>query len=295
MRLGVVVPQGWNGEFAGLSPDVAWRRTLDVASQAESLGFESVWAFDHVMTIGEPAPEITFESFVTLTAIAASVSRVRLGHLVMCAGFRNPALVAKMLSTLDVVSGGRVDLGIGSGWKENEWRPYGYGFPPTRERLGALRDHLAVISRMFAPGPSTYEGEFATVAGALNEPRGLQEPRIPIMVGGNGPDVTWRLAALFADELNLDSLTPDEVAEALPVIRSRCEDVGRDPDSLPVSIHCWWEYTPGPGGARAAMLDAYRQLGLSRVMMFVRESATSDTALESLAVDAQQAGVNLSR
>ena len=115
------------------------------------------------------------------------------------------------------------------------------------------------------------------------------------MVGGNGPDVTWRLAALFADELNLDSLTPDEVAEALPVIRSRCEDVGRDPDSLPVSIHCWWEYTPGPGGARAAMLDAYRQLGLSRVMMFVRESATSDTALESLAVDAQQAGVNLSR
>jgi alkanesulfonate monooxygenase SsuD/methylene tetrahydromethanopterin reductase-like flavin-dependent oxidoreductase (luciferase family) len=293
MLLGVVVPQGWTGEFAGVPPATAWQRTLDVASQAESLGFESVWAFDHVMTIGEPAPEITFESFVALTAIAARVPRVRLGHLVMCAGFRNPALVAKMVSTLDVVSGGRVDLGIGSGWKENEWRPFGFGFPSTRERLGTLRDHLEVISRMFAPGSSTYGGEFAAVSGAINEPRGLQEPRIPIMVGGNGPEVTWRLAALFADELNLDSLTPAEVAEALPLIRARCEEIGRDPDSLPVSVHCWWEYSPGPGDARAEMLDSYRQLGLSRVMVFVRESAMDDDALESLAVDARRAGVHL--
>lgn len=293
MRLGVVVPQGWTGEYAGLDASTAWARTVEVARQAEALGFESVWAFDHVMTLGEPAHEITFESFTTLSALAAQVPRVRLGHLVMCAGFRNPALVAKMTSTLDVISGGRVDLGIGSGWKENEWRPYGYGFPSVKERLGALRDHLEVISRMLEPGASSFEGPYACIEGAINEPRGLQQPRIPIMVGGNGPEVTWRLAARFADELNLDSLTPELVAEALPVIRSRCLELGRDPQSLAVSVHCWWEYAPGPGAARVAMLKSYRDLGVDRVMIFVRESAASDDALDLLARDAREAGVDL--
>lgn len=293
MRLGVVVPQGWTGEYAGHSAERAWARTLKVAVEAERLGFDSIWAFDHVMSLGEPTEDITFESFIALTAIAQQVPRVRLGHLVMCAGFRNPALVAKMMSTLDVVSGGRAELGIGSGWKENEWRSYGYGFPPVGDRLRVLHDHLEVISRMFSPGISSFEGEIATVMGAINEPIGLQKPRIPIMVGGNGPNVTWRLAARFADELNLDSLTPAEVAESLPIIRDRCRELNRDPDTLPVSIHAWWQYSPGPGADRVDMIAAYRQLGLRRMMVFVRESAHDDAALELLARDAVRAGVKL--
>src|SRR6185312_7554838 len=152
--------------------------------------------------------------FTTLSALAALTERVRLGHVVICTAFRNPALTAKMISTMDSISGGRMDLGIGAGWKEDEWLAYGYGFPETSERLAILADHLEVISRMLAPGRATYDGRHASVHDAIHEPKGLQDPRLPILIGGNGPKVTWRLAARFADELNLDALMPDEVAQA---------------------------------------------------------------------------------
>ena len=167
---------------------------------------------------------------------------MRLGHIVICTAFRNPALTAKMISTLDVISGGRMELGIGAGWKRDEWLAYGYGFPETRERLAMLADHLEVITRMLQGGRSdhaTYEGTYASVRDAINVPKPLQQPRVPIMVGGNGPQVTWRLAARHADELNLDGMSPDELAEVLPVIRSRCEEIGRDPDTLRISVHLW--------------------------------------------------------
>ena len=115
-----------------------------------------------------------------------ATERVRLGHMVVCTGFRNPALTAKLASTIDVISGGRFELGIGAGWKEDEWLAYGYGFPPIGERLGAFGDHLEVITRMLAPGRATYEGKYAHVRDAINVPKGLQQPRIPIIVGGNG-------------------------------------------------------------------------------------------------------------
>lgn len=293
MRIGVIVPQGWTGEYDGWEPARAWARTVEVARSAERLGFESIWLFDHLHTVPEPKDELTFESFVALSALARETSRVRLGQIVICNGFRNPALTAKMAGTLDVVSGGRYELGIGAGWKEDEWLAYGYGFPPTRERLAALADGLEVISRMLVPGRASYEGRYARVAGAINLPRGLQEPRIPIMVGGNGPNVTWRLAARFADELNLDGLRPAEVEAALPVIRSRCEEIGRDPASLAVSVHVWWGRRDWrtPGQDRRELLRAYAGLGVRRVIGLLQASATDDRALEALAEDAAAAGV----
>ena len=156
------------------------------ATMPRTLGFESLWVFDHFTTVPEPTDEITFESFSTITAIATATSRVRLGHMVICTGFRNPALTAKLASTIDVISGGRFELGIGAGWKEDEWRSYGYGYPPIGERMDALGDHLEVITRMLAPGRATYRGRHAPVRDAINVPKGLQQPRIPIIVGGNG-------------------------------------------------------------------------------------------------------------
>ena len=115
MKVGVIVPQGWQGEYDGWDPTDAWRRTADVAMQAERLGFESIWLFDHFHTVPRPTDEITFESFTSLSALAAVTSRVRLGHIVICSPFRNPALTAKMISTMDSISGGRMELGIGAG------------------------------------------------------------------------------------------------------------------------------------------------------------------------------------
>jgi F420-dependent oxidoreductase-like protein len=296
MKFGVIVPQGWTGEYDGWDPAAAWKRTITVAGQAERLGFESIWLFDHFHTVPKPTDELTFESFTSLSALAALTRRVRLGHIVVCSPYRNPALTAKMISTMDVISGGRMELGIGAGWKRDEWLAYGYGFPETKERLAILADHLEVITRMLAPGRTahaTFEGTHASVEDAINLPKPLQQPRVPIMVGGNGPNVTWRLAAKHADELNVDGLSPAEVAEALPVIRSRCEEVGRDPSTLAVSVHIWWGAAPAPGRERVDLLGEYARLGVSRVMELLRESASADEALEGLAEDARAAGIDM--
>jgi F420-dependent oxidoreductase-like protein len=293
MKIGVVAPQGWTGEYDGWDPRRAWERTVAVTQEAERLGFESAWVFDHFQTEPEPTDELTFESFSTLAALAASTERLRLGQVVICTAYRNPALTAKMIGTLDVISGGRMELGIGAGWKEDEWRAYGYGFPDTKTRLATLADHLEIITRMLGPGHATFAGTYASVTDAINVPRGLQEPRVPVMVGGNGPNVTWRLAARFADELNLDWLTPDEVRNAKPVIASRCEEVGRDPATLRLSVNIS-RYVIGTAGApRVELLAAYREAGVDRVMGLLQESAVSDEPLESLAADARAAGCSL--
>jgi F420-dependent oxidoreductase-like protein len=294
MRAGLIVPQGWTGEYDGWDAARAWRRSLELAQEAERLGFESIWAFDHFHTVPEPTDEITFESFTFLTALAANTERVRLGHIVLSNGFRNPALVAKMASTLDVVSGGRFEIGIGAGWKRDEWDAYGYGFPPTRERLDALDDGLGVLRAMLEPGRATYEGTHASVRDAINLPKGLQQPRIPIMVGGNGPERTWRLAARYADELNLDAMAPDDLERNLPIIRSRCEEIDRDPATLRVSVHIWWQHAEQPGAERVERLARYRELGVSRVQSLVRAAVDDPDALAAFADDCEAAGLTMS-
>jgi alkanesulfonate monooxygenase SsuD/methylene tetrahydromethanopterin reductase-like flavin-dependent oxidoreductase (luciferase family) len=241
VKIGLTLPQGCDREYLGLDAATAWGRTVDVARWAEGRGFESLWVYDHMRVVPPPEEAPIFEPFVELSALAMATNRARLGHLVLAAAYRNAGLTAKAISTLDVVSGGRAILGIGAGWKEDEWLAYGYGFPPTGERLAILADHLEIISRMLGPGRATWDGAHAHVRDAIHEPKGLQQPRIPILVGGNGPTVTWRLAARFADELNLDALTPSQVEAALPVIASRCTEIDRDPASLAVSVHIWGE------------------------------------------------------
>ena len=179
---------------------------------------------------------MTLESFTHLSAIAMATERVRLGHMVICTAFRNPALTAKLASTIDVISNGRFEIGIGAGWKKDEWIAYGYGFPPIKERIDTLEEHLEVISRMLAPGHATFEGRIAQVRDAINEPRGIQE-HIPIMVGGNGRKRTAGLAVRYADELNYVFVPPADIAERMIEVRAMCEQAGRDPASLRFSAY----------------------------------------------------------
>ncbi len=293
MKVGIIVPQGWTGEYAGQEPQAAWARTVEVAQAADRLGFESIWLFDHFHTTPDPTDELTFESFTSLAALAALTERVRLGHIVVCTAFRNPALTAKMISTMDTISGGRMELGIGAGWKREEWEAYGYRFPETRERLAALEDSLGVITSMLEPGRATWDGEHFRIKGAINLPKPIQEPRVPIMVGGNGRNVTWRIAARFADEVNLDNMPPDEMRdEAMPLLRQRWEEAGRDPSTLRVSAHIWWE-TLDQAPSRAGLLAAYREAGASRVMTLVRAAARDVGELEAFREDVVAAGLEL--
>jgi F420-dependent oxidoreductase-like protein len=292
MKLGISLPQGCDREYLGLDPRTAWQRTVEVAQEAEALGFESIWLNDHFQVDPPLIDAPIFEPFVELTGLAMATHRVRLGHLVLAAAYRNAALTAKMISTLDVVSGGRVELGIGAGWKEDEWLAYGYGFPDAPERLAILADHLEIISRMLGPGRATYEGRHASVHDAIHEPKGIQLPRLPIMVGGNGPKVTWRLAARFADELNLDALMPDEVARALPIIAERCNEIGRDPASLRVSVFVWGRPAEtAPGRERRDRIREYESLGISRLILQGFAATTQPGLLASMADDGAAVGV----
>jgi alkanesulfonate monooxygenase SsuD/methylene tetrahydromethanopterin reductase-like flavin-dependent oxidoreductase (luciferase family) len=291
MKVGLTLPQGCDREFLGLDAATAWTRTIEVARWAERRGFESLWVYDHMQVDPPPEEAPIFEPVVELTAVAMATSRARLGHLVLAAAYRNPGLTAKAISTIDVISGGRAVLGIGAGWKEDEWLAYGYGFPPAGERLAILADHLEIISRMLGPGRATWEGTHAHVRDAIHEPKGLQEPRIPILVGGNGPNVTWRLAARFADELNLDAMTPSQVEAALPVIASRCTEFGREPASLKVSVHIWGDADARPGAERRQRLRDYAALGLSRAIVQGFAAVRDEHALDELVEDCLAVGL----
>jgi F420-dependent oxidoreductase-like protein len=289
----LLAPQGWKGEYDGWGAADAWARTIELAEQAEALGFESLWVFDHFHTVPAPTDEITFEGFSVLTALAMITTRVRLGHMVVCTGFRNPALTAKLSSTVDVISGGRFELGIGAGWKEEEWRAYGYGFPTLGERMGALGDHLEVITRMFAPGRAQFEGTYAHVRGAINVPKGLQQPRIPIIVGGNGERRTAGYAIKYADELNLVFIEADEVAQRMADVRKRCETEGRDPATLRFSLYTKDEAVRRAGQARVDYLARLAEIGLDRAVCFPTRWDPTTEAQAAFAEDCRAAGLPL--
>jgi len=293
MQVGLMAPQGWKGEYDGWDAADAWARTVELAVQAEELGFESLWVFDHFHTVPEPTDEITFESFSVLSALAMATRRVRLGHMVVCTGFRNAAHTAKLSSTLDVISGGRFELGIGAGWKKDEWLAYGYGFPPIGERMDAFGDDLEVITRMLAPGHATYEGTHAHVRDAINVPKGIQQPRIPIIVGGNGEKRTAGYAIKYADELNYVFLDAAEIAERMVAVRQRCEDEGRDPVTLRFSLYARDEEMRAAGRARIDLLAGYAAVGLDRIVCFPTHWAPTTEAQASFAEDVRAAGIEL--
>ena len=290
MQIGLMAPQGWKGEYDGWAPADAWSRTIELACQAESLGFESLWVFDHFHTVPEPTDEMTLESFTTLAALARETKRVRLGHMVICTGFRNPALTAKMASTLDVLSAGRFELGIGAGWKEEEWRAYGYGFPTLGERMAALGDHLEVIRAMLGPGRATYEGRFGTVRGAINIPKGIQD-HIPVIVGGNGERVTAGYAIRYGDELNYVFLDAKEIARRMAAVRARCEQEGRDPGTLRFSLYARDENMRDAGQERVDAIAGFAEIGLDRLVAFPTRWSPTIEAQAAFADDCRAAGV----
>ncbi|HVR31935.1 MAG TPA: LLM class flavin-dependent oxidoreductase [Acidimicrobiia bacterium] len=292
MRAGLTLPQGCDREYLGLDPATAWERTIQVARFGDEAGFDSLWLYDHFQVDPPPEDAIVFEPMAELAALAALTSRASLGHLVLAAAYRNAALTAKAISTIDVVSDGRAILGIGAGWKEDEWVAYGYGFPDAATRLEILADHLEIITRMMSPGRASFAGKHAHVVEAIHEPKSLRGRSIPVVVGGNGPKVTWRLAARYADELNLDAFTPDQVASAMPVIASRCAEVERDPASLAVSVHLWGPAaTAAPGAERRELFARYAELGVARVIVQGFVGVNRLDLVEELAEDCRAVGL----
>src|SRR6266550_47218 len=229
MDFGVIVPQGWRLDLVRISdPTEAYETMMRVAQEADALGYHSIWLYDHFHTVPTPTQEVTFECWTSMAALARDTKRVRLGQMVTCNSYRNPALLAKMASTVDVLSHGRLELGIGAGWYEHEYRAYGYPYPGAGERLRQLREAVQIILAMWTQDEATFEGTYYRVKGAINQPKGAQKPHIPLLIGGGGEKVTLKLVAQYADACNIGHLDNAGLEHKFAVIKKHCEEVGRD-------------------------------------------------------------------
>jgi F420-dependent oxidoreductase-like protein len=219
--------------FEGLPTSALFERIADTAVAAEDSGFGSFWVMDHYHQIGTQGPpsEPMLEAYTVLSGVAARTSRIRLGAMVTGVTYRNPAFLAKVVTTLDVVSSGRAILGIGAAWNEEESRAYGYPWPGARERLERLEDALRICRAMFTQERSTVEGTHHSVDGAYNVPQPVQPGGPRILVGGGGERRTLRLVATYADLWNGFG-SPEEVRRKLEILAEHCRDVGRDPAEI---------------------------------------------------------------
>ena len=233
LEFGLLVPQGWRMDLVGIpDPGEAYETMTRVAQEADALGYDSIWLFDHFHTVPTPTQEVTFECWTSTAALARDTKRVRIGQMVTCNGYRNPALLAKMASTVDVLSHGRLDFGIGAGWHEQEFRAYGYDFPDGPTRLRQLRDAVQIILKMWTENEAIFEGKHHQVHGAINQPKGVQKPHIPLLIGGGGERVTLKLVAQYADACNIGHLDNAGLEHKFAVIKKHCEEVGRDYNTI---------------------------------------------------------------
>ena len=232
MDFGVIVPQGWRMDLVGISDATeAYEAMSRVAREAEALNFHSIWLYDHFHTVPTPTQEMTFECWSSTAALARDTKRVRIGQLVTCNSYRNPALLAKIASSVDALSHGRLDFGIGAGWYEEEYRAYGYVYPDTRERLQRLHEAIQVILAMWTQDEANFEGQYYHVRGAINQPKGVQKPHIPLLIGGGGEKVTLKLVAQYADACNVGGGIAN-IKHKLAVLKQHCDEIGRDYNTI---------------------------------------------------------------
>ena len=233
---GVFIPQGWKMELAGIDgAENKWNKAVEIAVKAEELGFDSIWVYDHFHNVPAPAHEAVFECWTTMAAISQRTSRIRLGQMVGCNSYRNPGLLAKITSTIDVIAGGRLDWGIGAGWYENEYRGYGFEFKKPSDRIGMLKETVEIVKSMWSNAETTYDGKYYKLERANCDPKPIQKPLPPVWIGGGGEKVTLRVVAEHADVSNFGS-SVEEFVRKREILKAHCAAIGRDEDTIRKTI-----------------------------------------------------------
>jgi F420-dependent oxidoreductase-like protein len=231
MRFGAFVPQGWRLDLVGVETADQWPTMLAVAKDIERLGFESLWVFDHFHTVPEPTQEVTYEAWTLMAALAAATERVRLGQMCTCNSYRHPSYLAKVASSIDAISSGRVEMGIGAGWYEHEYLGYGYPFPKPSVRIGMLREGVEIMQRMWTEEQVSYSGKYYALDGAICSPRPVQQPHIPFWIAGGGEQLTLNVAARYAQYTNFGG-TVETFEHKSSVLAEHCADAGTDFDAI---------------------------------------------------------------
>lgn len=231
MRFGLFIPQGWRLDLVDIPTEKHWSVMRDLAAYADDSAWDSLWVYDHFHTVPVPTHEATHEAWSLMSAYAATTSRIKLGQMCTAMSYRNPVYLAKVAATADIISGGRVQMGIGGGWYEHEWRAYGYGFPSAGERLGRLDEGVQIMRDAWRDGQVSFDGKHYQVDGAIVEPKPLQSNGLPLWIAGGGEKVTLRIAAKYAQYTNFTS-EADGFAHKSAVLAEHCRDVGTDYDAI---------------------------------------------------------------
>ena len=231
MRFGLFIPQGWRLDLVGMPPERQWEVMRDLAAYSDDGAWDSLWVYDHFHTVPVPTAEATHEAWSLMSAYAASTSRIKLGQMCTAMSYRNPVYLAKVAATVDVISGGRLQMGIGAGWYEHEWRAYGYGFPSAGVRLGRLDEGVQIMRDAWRDGVVTFSGEHYQADGAIVQPKPLQANGIPLWIAGGGEQKTLRVAAKYAQYTNYTP-EPEQFKRKSEILAKHCRDVGTDFDAI---------------------------------------------------------------
>ncbi|MCU7726106.1 LLM class F420-dependent oxidoreductase [Actinoplanes sp. KI2] len=225
VRFGVFVPQGWKMDLNEIDDPVEQYEAMTAVARAADAGpWDSIWLYDHFHTVPKPTLNTTFECWTASATLARDTHRVNIGQMVGCNGYRQPALYAKIASTVDVASHGRLYAGLGAGWYEHEWRAYGYEWPEVPQRMGAFREAVEIVHRMWTEDRPVFAGKHYRIDAPINQPR--RKPRF--WIGGGGEKVTLKLVAKYADGCNVGNGDVALIEQKLGVLREHCRQVGRD-------------------------------------------------------------------
>ena len=233
-RFGVFVPQGWRMDLVGIDdPIEQFEAMTHVAQVADNGPWDSIWVYDHFHTRPEPTLNSVFESWTISATLSRDTERIHIGQMVNCNGYRNPALFAKIASTVDTASHGRLYAGYGAGWYEHEWRAYGYGFPDTPDRMKAFREGVQIIHKMWTEDYPEFSGNYYSIDKPINEPKSaIPGRKVPLWIGGGGEQVTLKLVAQYADACNVGGGNAETIRHKLEVLQGHCDKVGRNYDEI---------------------------------------------------------------
>ena len=236
MKIGAMVPQGWRMDLHDIKPEQQWDTIIEASARIEKLNYASVWVYDHFHTVPSPTQDPTFECWSLMAALSQVTENVRIGQMCTCNSYRNPAYLTKVASTIDSMSGGRLEFAIGAGWYDQEYKAYGYDYPSGGVRLKMLEEALQIYIAMTTQDKASFEGDYYKIKDAINQPKPLQKPYPPLWVCGGGEKVTLKLLAKYGDYGNWD-VDVEGFVHKSKILKTHCDEQNRNYSDIKKTLH----------------------------------------------------------
>ena len=236
MKIGAMVPQGWRMDLHEIIPEQQWDTIIEATERIEKLNYASVWVYDHFHTVPSPTQDPTYECWSLMAALSQVTTNLRIGQMCTCNSYRNPAYLTKVASTIDSMSGGRLEFAIGAGWYDQEYKAYGYDYPSPGVRLKMLEEALQIYIAMTTQDKASFEGTYYKIKDAINQPKPLQKPYPPLWVCGGGEKITLKLLAKYGDYGNWD-VDVEGFVHKSKILKDHCDEQERNFSDIKKTLH----------------------------------------------------------